>query len=354
MIRTASLLILLPATLWGADRIETRPDVPPRPIHQPAPAYPEELKARRITGGAELRVVIDERGDVKDIMVEAATNEEFGRSAAAAVAQWRYEPALKGGQPCAIRAALPVGFGLSATDLAELEARRVKEALPSGPPLHPMEELDEWPVLKKEIKPETPGILRTEKRMGQAVMALIVDETGSPRDVHPLLNTHTECAAAATEAIRQWRFRPGRRGGTAVRTALEVTMVFFPESQAASGLRVRPGVRVGDDGATRLPADQREARPLKEASRPPRVTRQSPPEYPAEMSARAQGGRAVIEFVIDTRGRVTHVRTVQQTNAFFAAMAERAVSKWEFQPAEHDGHPVACRVSQLIEFRLSY
>jgi len=302
-------------------------------------------------GSVDLQGVINEQGEVKDLVVNQASREEFAHAAIAAVAQWKYLPATKAGQPCAVRVGIPVGFALGPADLADLDARRTRESLPPGPGVHPVEQLDEWPELKKEIRPDTPGILKQERRFGQAVMALIVDEHGAPRDIHPLITTHAECAQAAAAVIEKWRFTPGKKGGRAVRTELEVTLVFFPENHAASGLRVRPGVRSGE-GLERLPAELREARPIKQVGTPPKAVKQVPPDYPGEMSSRGLTGRVVVEMIIDAHGRVTHVGTLGGANPFFAAMAERAFSHWRFKPATLDGVPVACRASQLIEFSL--
>lgn len=343
---------MLPAVLPGGEAPVARPDTLPQPRIQPAPDYPKALREQRIVGSVDLRGLIDEHGDVKELVVDRASREEFAHAAIAAVSQWKYLPATMAGRPRAVRVGIPVGFALTPEDLAELDARRTKELLPPGPAVHPVEELDEWPELKKEIRPETPKILKQERRFGQVVMALMVDEQGVPRDIHPLVTTHAECTQAAAAVIEKWRFTPGRKAGQAVRAELEVTLVFFPENHAASGLRVRPGVRSGE-GLARLPVSQREAKPVGQGTTPPKVVKQAPPEYPGEMAARWQAGRVVTEFIIDPKGRVTHVRSAGEANPFFAAMAERAISQWRFQPATRDGEPVACRVSQLIEFGMS-
>ena len=342
-------LILLPALLLGNEVPITRPDIPPQPRSRPAPEYPKALREQHITGAVILRGVVDENGDTKELTVDFASKEEFGRAAIAAVERWKYSPASKAGSPCSVRVEIPVSFGLTRQDLVELDTLRQKEKLPPGPPVCPVEELDEWPELKKEIRPVTPDILKQERRIGQAVMALIIDEQGVPRDIHPLITTHTECVKAAAAVIAEWRFKPGRKGEQMVRTELEVTLVFFPEDHAASGLRVRPGVRSGE-GFDRLPVSQREAQPLTKGSTWPKPIKQAPPEYPREMSTRWKSGRVAVEFIIDAKGRVTHVRSDEKANTFFAAMAERAVSQWQFRPATRNGAPVACRVNQLIEF----
>jgi TonB family protein len=227
--------------LWTAEPI-ARPDTPPQPLTQSAPKYPQGLKEQRIVGSVNLRGVVDESGDVKDLVVDYASVEEFGHAAVAAVSRWKYIPATKAGRPSAVKVGIPVRFRLTPSDLAELDARRAKPILPPGPAVHPIEEVDTWPELKKEIRPSTPEKLKQQRQFGQAVMVFIVDELGVPRDIHPLITSHAECVQAAAAAIEKWRFTPGLKEGRVVRTELEVTLVFFPESNHASGLRVRPGL----------------------------------------------------------------------------------------------------------------
>lgn len=342
-------LLWLPVVWLQAAEPTARPDIPPQPLTQAAPVYPPALKEQRIVGSANLLGVVDENGDVRNLVVDYASMEEFGQAAVAAVSQWKYVPATKAGQPCAVKVGIPVRFALTAADLAELDVRRVKATLPPGPAVHPVEEVDTWPELKKEIRPDTPERLKQQRQFGQAVMVFIVDEHGVPRDIHPLITSHAECVQAAAAVIEKWRFNPGLKDGRAVRTELEVTLVFFPESRHASGLRVRPGVRSGE-GFERLPAEQQNALEAKRVGTHPKVVKQPPPEYPREMLARSREGNLTVEFIIDRKGRVTHVRSVGEPNPFFAAMAERACSWWEFQPATLDGQPAACFVSQRFEF----
>lgn len=335
---------------WVATTIHAWAQVattPPKALRRSAPEYPAALKAQRVVGSANLSFLVDVNGDVKEVRVEHAAQEAFGRAAAAAVSQWKYQPATKAGQPVALRVGMSLEFSLTGAELARLEEVREKEALPPGPAPLEVAELDEWPELKKEIRPKTPPVLQAQRRMGQAIMAFVVDEQGVPRDIHPVVVTHVECGVEAAVAIAQWRFEPGRKAGQAVRVAMELPMVFFPESTSSSGLRVKPGVKRGSPPGDVLGVDRSDIvmpTPLKRVA----------PDYPDEMADRHSEGIVNVDIVIDSRGRVTHVLSVGESNAFFATVAERAVSHWRFKPATVNGIPVACRVCQPINFYLTY
>jgi protein TonB len=323
------------------------PDGPPKLLDSVTPEYPVHLKEQRVVGSAQIICLIDENGSVKDAAVDHAALPEFGQAALAAVRQFKYQPAVKNGQRRAIKVAIPIEFSLGDGILAELEARRTKEPLPPGLPIIAAKEVDILPMLKKEIRPKTPEILKQSRQLGQTVMGFIVDERGVPRDVHAIVTTHAECAKEALAVITQWRFSPATKDGKAVRTAIELPLVFFPEDTSANGARVKPGV-----SSTLSDKVVRQAQAAEGGNfTPPRPRKQQSMEFPEEMAIRGQTGRVVVEFVINPHGEVCEVQTMDKTNAFFSTLAERAVSHWTFIPAKKDGVPVYCHVKQLIEFQ---
>jgi protein TonB len=324
-------------------------DAPPRALTQAIPEHPKVLREQRIVGSATLICRITAQGDVTEITVEQASREEFGAAAIAAVGQWKYHPAIRAGQPKAVKVSIPIEFALSDRDLVELENNRVKEVLPPGPPVILSAETDEPPQLLKEIRPNTPKTLQRARQMGQATMGFIVDENGIPRDIHPVSTTHAECSEAAAAAIRKWRFTPGKKNGAAARVMLDVPIVFFPENSWANGLRAKPGVKLV------IPTAEIEATKADPASAhaiyiPPRPIKTRPPEFPQEMAVRGRTGEVTVEFIINKHGAVTHVRATGNTNPFFATVVERAVSYWEFTPGTRNGVPVNCHATQQMVF----
>jgi TonB family protein len=323
-------------------------DGPPKLLNSVTPEYPAALKAQRIVGWAEILCLVDEQGAVGDVTVEHTTLDEFGRAAAAAVRQFQYQPAIKGGRPYAVHVRIPVNFNLGDDDLAEQESHRAKEALADGPPIMEISAIDEWPELEQEIRPVTPASLVKQRAMGQAMVGFVVDEHGLPRDVHLVFTTHSECAEPAVAAVRRWKFAPGKKDGRVVRVNLQVPMVFFPETFRANGPRVRPGVRdrIELDGTGDFASGGK--REL------PRPTKMVHIEYPGEMRSRGQAGVVKVEAIINSRGVVTHVHAVDAANLYFAVLTERALSHTTFFPAKIGGMPVPCHVIIPVTFQLMY
>lgn len=70
----------------------------PDPTKIVPPVFPDEWRARGITGSATVEFYIDETGRVRIPLVKSATHPELGASAIAAVSQWRFAPPTRRGQ----------------------------------------------------------------------------------------------------------------------------------------------------------------------------------------------------------------------------------------------------------------
>jgi periplasmic protein TonB len=83
------------------------------------------------------------------------------------------------------------------------------------------------PVPISRILPEYPGAARSQGVEGEVVLRAIVDQRGAvERDV-VVVQSIPMLDRAAIEALRQWRFEPGRDGGNhAVRVVIEVPLRF--------------------------------------------------------------------------------------------------------------------------------
>lgn len=81
-------------------------DQKPRAVFQSAPVYPAEMK--KLQGLVTVIFIVDATGRVTNARVEKSSNSAFERPALDAVRQWKFEPAVKGGQrvPCKMRAPL--------------------------------------------------------------------------------------------------------------------------------------------------------------------------------------------------------------------------------------------------------
>ncbi len=92
--------------------------------------HPREMRRRRESGTATVRFVILPGGGVDSarILVENATNEEFGAAGVNVIRWARFAPARKDGQPVAVWATLPLLFWLEPR--SALSTRALGDARP--------------------------------------------------------------------------------------------------------------------------------------------------------------------------------------------------------------------------------
>lgn len=61
------------------------------------------------------------------------------------------------------------------------------------------------------------------------MVEFVVDPQGNVTNMTILEASHPAFAASALETLQRWRFTPGRKGGTPVRTKMRQPFVFEPD-----------------------------------------------------------------------------------------------------------------------------
>jgi TonB family protein len=80
-------------------------DTPPIPAKNATPYYPIEAQQRNITGKFLVKVLVDSKGKVKNVIVfpdEGEDNQMFVKSAIDAARRSKWKPATKNGKPVAV------------------------------------------------------------------------------------------------------------------------------------------------------------------------------------------------------------------------------------------------------------
>src|SRR5262249_33660701 len=76
----------------------------------PSPDYPAWARRTRTEGKVVLRALVLRTGEAVVTGVYSATSPEFIGAAAESVGRWRYEPALRAGEPVAVDYTVRVNF----------------------------------------------------------------------------------------------------------------------------------------------------------------------------------------------------------------------------------------------------
>jgi TonB family protein len=221
-------------------------------IRKVDPIYPEQAKARGLSGRVVLAINVDEEGFVSD--AEVISGHPLLREAAVtAVKQWQYSPTLLNGKAIPVMATVTVvfvlkgdeavnGSGPNAPELplsfeeyggitegaagktggetpVDAEGKAVKRV-----PVRVGAGVMESKLIRK-VDPVYSELAKRARVEGKVILSVTVDEKGSVSGIqvvsgHPFLND------AAVEAVKQWRYSPTLLNGEAVPVMATVTVVF--------------------------------------------------------------------------------------------------------------------------------
>lgn len=86
--------------------------------------------------------------------------------------------------------------------------------------------LDQAPQARIQAKPNYPFEMRRAGITGDVLVGFIVNSSGDVVEATALKSSQREFEAAAVQAVSKWKFKPGRKGGKAVNTRMQVPIVF--------------------------------------------------------------------------------------------------------------------------------
>jgi protein TonB len=84
----------------------------------------------------------------------------------------------------------------------------------------------EAPVPVRMVPPAYPAEMRKEGTAGVVTVSCIVDEKGQVTEAEVVKASHEAFVPPALEALRKWRFKPAKRGGTPVALKVQIPIQF--------------------------------------------------------------------------------------------------------------------------------
>lgn len=192
-------------------------------------------------GEARAVLHVDPEGKLVDCLVTAYTHPALANEILTHVRAWEYEPARHRGEAIGTRVEVSFRF----------EARRMVLSLTAGDSMNASlkgliadpvislvakpAELDTPPALVHVVQPAHPGrAARTLQGRGSVAVDFYIDAEGRPRMPVVTRASDQTYAAAALDAVSQWRFAPPRRDGRAVLVRV-VQQIVFPELPKPAG-----------------------------------------------------------------------------------------------------------------------
>lgn len=181
---------------------------------------------------------------------------------------------------------------------------------------------------------------------GEVLVTLEIDPYGQLTDSLVTAYTHRGFVPETLQAIKQWRFSPGRAEGRPVISILNITFSF--ETHGVVTVE-----RHGPSPWTSAtPGDPYEYRPhgLATLDRAPAPIQMPGPVYPKEWIQQGRTGAVVIDFFIDETGQARLPTVGSHDDDFLASSALAAVKQWRFEPPVRHGRPVLARAQQTFVF----
>jgi protein TonB len=90
--------------------------------------------------------------------------------------------------------------------------------------------LDQIPVARTTFPPDYPYEMRRQTKEGWVEVDYIVDRSGSVVAAQALRSSDEAFERPALDALRRWKFRPGRKGGRTVNSRIQQTIKFSLEA----------------------------------------------------------------------------------------------------------------------------
>jgi TonB family protein len=175
--------------------------------------YSPEAQRERIQGSVHVECIVGIDGVPEKVKVSRSLHPVLDADAVKSVEKWRFKPGMKDGKLVPVQIEIQVSFSLAP---AKPEKEKVYE---------PGDDIV-LPVPITEVKPAYPRELMAAGVQGTVLLECVVDTDGTAKAIAVRKPLNPVLDAAAVDALKQWRFEPGRRQGEAVPVRVELEMTF--------------------------------------------------------------------------------------------------------------------------------
>lgn len=210
----------------------------PRLIKRVNPVFPGIALTDQVNGDVTMTVTVGTDGMVKDIKVVHGLPQLI-RPAVHAVSQWQYEPYRVNGVVTAVKTTVTVHYTVAPNSIgvADSAARGVGVTFanpnvrtPLPPPPDGVMRISSRVManmLDKKIDPVYPADSIALDARGTVVLLATIRKTGKVSEVQ-VVSGPERFRDAATDAVKQWHYRPYLIEGEAVDVQTTITLSFVP------------------------------------------------------------------------------------------------------------------------------
>ena len=181
-----------------------------------------------------------------------------------------------------------------------------------------------------------PEKARKKRIQGKVAAMMLVSETGDVEKVE-IFKADAILSQAVQEAIREWKFKPVTKDGSAVPVIAKATFNFVLGNE---NQQIAPEIAPATDFPQQIRASDGVMQVLSKVN----------PEYPAAAKANHVQGVVTLSIVIRKDGTVTDVE-VESGPAELTAAAVDAARQWRYRPYLLFGRPVEIQTTKQFDFR---
>ncbi|MCG8525723.1 MAG: energy transducer TonB [Opitutales bacterium] len=91
-----------------------------------------------------------------------------------------------------------------------------------------IEDVEEKPRALRQVPPVYPAVLQRKKVQGVVYLVFVIDDKGTVMVPRVERSTHPEFEKPAVDAIKRWKFSPGKRAGQPVKVRVRLPLQFVP------------------------------------------------------------------------------------------------------------------------------
>ena len=196
-----------------------------------------------------------------------------------------------------------------------------------------------------------PKALRDARIKGRVNVQFILDTLGraEPQSVTVFETTDSGFDQSAKDFVLAARFRPGRVHGRAVRVLLRVPVEFnVKDSTTAAG-------KPEHDSVTSTVQTAEDVYRLEDVEEQPELLTAPGINYPDSLRRAGVEGRVMVQFILDTLGRVEpqSLKVIETANAGFNHVVIEHMLAARFRPARYHGRAVRVLLKMPFDFRVT-
>jgi TonB family protein len=290
------------------------------------PRYPDDALKERTAGTAQIRLVVDEKGNVATTRVLDATDGQFADAAQQAVKQWVFTPAIDAGKPATCEMDTLVVFS---PDNPNPGGKR--------PPEDQMPDVSPTTDAVLESSPEInyPDSLYDRKLSGRAHYFCDVAADGTVSSPRITAATHVDFVLPALQAIKTLRYTPRKQGDHPLESQVEGDIRFDINRENAAGALAANSISAPD--GTVPTAD---LAPITLAD----------PVWPYDLHVAGKGGTATVLFTVDASGATKSIKIAETSDPETGAALVAAVETSYFSAPAIDGKSVPVPLKRSVDF----